>query len=302
VSDENRQAGQTTEQMGIALFDEETAEQTIRRVWHEGRWFFSVIDVIGVLTGTQRPRKYWNDLKTKLNDEGFVELSARVGQLKMEAPDGKQRLTDAADAETILRLVQSIPSPRVEPLKQWLARVGVERLEEMENPELAADRMRTFYLQQGYSEEWVEKRLQGIAVREELTAEWRERGAREGREFALLTDTLHRGTFDLGVAEHKAVKHLKQQRNLRDSMTSLELVLTSLGEATATALHQAHNTQGFPALREDTHEAGDVAGATRRDIEARTGQPVVSPENYRTLTERGLWSGAVGRIEGQRDE
>jgi DNA-damage-inducible protein D len=271
----------------LALFDEETAEKQIRRTWHEGRWFFSVIDVIALLTGAQIPRNYWSDLKRRLaQDEGFVELHAKIVQLRMTATDGKQRLTDAADTETLLRLIQSIPSPKAEPFKQWLARVGTERLAEVENPELAADRMRRTYLAQGYSEEWVNARLQGIMVRDELTTEWRERGAEEGREFAILTDILHRGAFDVTTAEHKAIKHLRTRHNLRDSMTTLELALTILAEATSTALHQAHDSQGFGELQSDTREAGDVAGTARRDIEARTGQPVVSAENFKTLTER----------------
>jgi DNA-damage-inducible protein D len=202
----------------------------------------------------------------------------------MEAADGKQRLTDCADAATMLRIVQSIPSPKAEPIKHWLATVGAERLEEMENPSPAIDRARQYYLAQGYSAEWIDARLQGIVARDDLTAEWRERGAEEGREFAILTDTLSRGTFDLTTAEHKAVKALKKRHNLRDSMTPLELALTTLAELTATAIHQAHDSQGFMQLQSDTREAGDVAGSARRDIEARTKQPVVSPENYKTLT------------------
>jgi hypothetical protein len=270
--------------------EDEAFAGAIRSVWHEGRQYFAVVDVIAVLTGSSRPRKYWNDLKVKLQAEGS-EVSAKIGQLKMEAPDGKQRLTDAGDAETILRIIQSIPSSKAEPLKQWLARTGTERLQEMENPALAADRIRRDYLAQGYREEWVNARLQGIMVRDELTAEWRERGAEEGREFAILTDVLHRGAFDLSTAEHKAVKKLKARHNLRDSMTTLELALTILSEATSTALHQAHDSQGFGQLQRDAHEAGDVTGAARRDIEARTSRPVVSAENYKTLAEGpGLWS------------
>jgi hypothetical protein len=278
-----QQVAEAPEQTGVALIDE-VADSTIRHVWHDGRWFFSVIDVIGVLTGTERPRKYWNDLKVKLASEGYSELSAKIGQLKMTASDGKQRLTDAADTEALLRLSQSIPSPRVDPLKQWLARVGAERLDEMENPELAADRMRMTYRRQGYSDEWIEKRLQSIVMRDELTSEWRERGAQEGRGLAPLTDILNHGTFDVSVAEHKAVKGLKSQHNLRDSMTALELVLTSLAEATATAIHQAHDSDGLVVMR--------------RDIEARTNQPVVSVENFKSLREARcqqplqLWSGA----------
>ena len=275
------------DETGLAIFGEEQAEQTIRRAWHDGRWFFSVIDIVGLLTDAPKPRQYWFDMKRRVQDEGFREVSAACRQLKLPSPDGKQRLTDAADAETILRLVQSIPSPKAEPFKRWLARVGTERLREVEDPALAADRLRSEYERMGYSAEWIRARLENVVVRDDLTIEWRERGAAEGREFALLTDTLSRGTFDLTTAEHKAVKGLKPRHNLRDSMTTLELVLTSLAEATATAIHQAHDSQGFGKLRRDAHEAGNISGAARRDIEAATGEPVVSPTNYPQLrTER----------------
>ena len=273
------------ESAAMALFDDETAEKSIRRVMHDGRWFFSVIDVVGVLTETERPRKYWNDLKRRLSEEeGFSEVSAKIGQLKMEAPDGKMRVTDAADAETMLRIIQSIPSPKAEPIKQWLARVGTERLAEMDDPSLAVERARMEYLQKGYSDDWIEKRLQSIAIREQLTDEWRERGAREDRQFAKLTGILHEGTFEVKVQEHKRIKSLGARHNLRDSMTTLELLLTGLAEETAKTLHQARDSQGMRALERDTHEAGEVGGAARRDIEQRSGQPVVSAENYRTLT------------------
>jgi DNA-damage-inducible protein D len=177
------------------------------------------------------------------------------------AADGKQRLTDAADTETMLRIIQSIPSPKAEPFKAWMARVGRERLEELENPALTIDRLRQLYKRRGYTDEWIDKRLQGIIVRDELTLEWRERGADEGREFAILTDILHRGTFELSTDAHKAIKSLRKRDNLRDSMTSLELALTMLSEAAATTIHQARDSQGFTELQQDTHEAGEVGGA-----------------------------------------
>jgi DNA-damage-inducible protein D len=285
MSDDRREDQEQHSDTELTLLEDE-AEERIRRVWYEGRWWFSIIDVIGVLTDSASPRKYWTAMKLRVEDEGFREVATNCRQLKMTAADGKQRLTDAADTETLLRIIQSIPSPKAEPFKQWLARVGTERLQELENPALAADHMRRLYKQRGYSDEWIDKRLQGIVVRDELTTEWRERGASEGLEFAILTDVLHRGTFDLSTEKHKAVKHLAKRDNLRDSMTSLELALTMLSEATSTVLHQAHDSQGFDALQTDAHEAGDVAGAARQDIEARTGQPVVSAENYQTLTAR----------------
>ncbi len=258
------------------------AKARIRYVLHEGEPWYSVVDVIGLLTDSPRPRKYWADLKAQLADEGS-EVSAKIGQLKMLAPDGKQRLTDAANEETLLRIIQSIPSPRAEPFKQWLAQVGHERLEEMRNPELAADRMRKEYQALGYTDQWIDQRLQGIAIRDDLTQEWRERGAHEGREFAALTETIQRETFDISTAEHRQVKHIGARANLRDSMTRMELLLTGLAEETAIGLHQAHDSLGFEELRSDAREAGEVAGATRQDIEARIGRPVVSAENYKTL-------------------
>ena len=202
----------------------------------------------------------------------------------MEAPDGKQRLTDCADTETLLRLIQSIPSPKAEPFKQWLARVGAERLEDLRSQRVAADSLRLLYRKRGYTDEWIEQRLQGITVRDELTIEWRERGADEGREFAILTGILHAGAFDVSLDEHRAVKGLKKRDNLRDNMTSLELALTMLTEATSTAIHQARDSQGLMELQRDAGEAGAIAGATRLQIEERTGQPVVSADNAKTLT------------------
>lgn len=274
--------GQQQGDAQLSIFDAEATAQ-IRHVWHEGRWFFSVIDVVGMLTDSPNPRVYWGVLKRRLVDEGFGELFTNCKQLKMLASDGKQRLTDAADAETLLRIVQSIPSPKAEPLKQWLARVGTERLREMENPALAVDRLQREYRRLGYDDEWIGQRLLNIVTRDELTEEWQQRGAEEGRQFAVLTDTLHRGTFDVGVRDHQAIKHIGRAQNLRDSMTRVELALSTLAEATAAELHQTRDSQGFDALRSDTQEAGEVGGAARRDIEARTGHPVVSGENYKTL-------------------
>lgn len=271
--------------MALDLLDEQ-AEKQVRRVWHEGRWFFSVVDVVGLLTDSAQPRRYWTDMKRRIQDEGFSELYAICVQLKMKSADGKHYLTAAADTETMLRIIQSIPSPKAEPFKQWLARVGYERLEEVEQPERAADRMRQVYRAKGYSDEWINARLQSIMTRDELTAEWHERGAQEGREFALLTEVLHTGAFDVSTDEHKQVKELKKRENLRDNMTPLELALTILSEATATELHQTRDSQGMLELQHDADEAGEVGGAARRDIEARTGRPVVSSENAKSLTAR----------------
>jgi DNA-damage-inducible protein D len=272
------------EEMGLALVDDEGFDAHIRRTLHDGRLFFSVIDVVGALTGSAKPRRYWTDMKRRLaEDEGFTEVYALCVQLKLRSSDGKSYLTDCADIETLLRIIQSVPSPRAEPLKQWLARVGSERIAEVQNPALGADQMRRLYRQQGYSDDWIQRRLENIVVRNDVTAEWAERGAEEGREFALLTDVLNKGTFELTTGEHKAVKGLKPRHNLRDSMTPLELVLTSLAETTAATFHQQRDSQGFMDLQRDAHQAGGIAGDTRERIEAATGQPVVSPENYKTL-------------------
>ena len=264
---------------GIALFQ----EKSVRRVWYQDRWYFSVIDVIAILTDSPNPRRYWSDLKRDLEVEGYDEVYAQSVQLKMEAPDGKMRVTDAADTRTLLRIIQSIRSPKADPLKQWLAEVGSQRIEEIENPELAMERMRALYEAKGYPKDWIEKRMRGIAVRNELTEEWEERGAQEGLEYAILTNDIAQATFGMGIQEHKLYKGLKRE-NIRDHMTDLELILTMLGEATATRLHQDRNTQGFDNLQVDAREAGDVAGNTRRDIEKRTDTNVVSSANYLHLT------------------
>jgi hypothetical protein len=262
---------------------EEQAEERVRRVWHDGRWWFSIIDLIGLLVGTERPSKYWNDLKARLAGEGFDELSAKIGKLKMPSADGKMRGTEAADEETLLRIIQSVPSPKAEPIKQWLARVGAERIAESEDPGLAVARARKQYARLGYTDEWIDRRLQGMAIREELTAEWVDRGAAEQRQMAVLTSILHSDTFDLSVGEHQQIKGLAPRQNLRDSMSTLELLFSALAEEGAKTLHEVRDSQGMGQLSRDAHEAGDVAGAARRDLEARTGQPVVSPENYRQL-------------------
>ena len=198
----------------------------VRRVWSEEkqRWFFSIIDVCEILSGTDNPRRYWSDLKRKLKNEGVNELYEIIVQLKIEAEDGKMRETDCADAQGLFRIIQSIPSPKAEPFKRWLAKVGYERLEEIENPELAAKRMREIYKQKGYSDEWIEKRMRGIAVRDELTEEWKKRGVKEQKEYAILTAEISKATFGMTPAEYKTFKELdKPNENLRDHMTDLEL-------------------------------------------------------------------------------
>ena len=257
----------------------------IRKVFHEGEWWFSIIDVVEVLVGGDRPRKYWSDLKQKLAAEGYVEVSEKIGQLKMVAPDGKQRFTDCANTETMFRIIQSIPSPKVEPLKRWLARVGKERVDEIENPELAMARMQEIYEKKGYPKEWIDKRLRGIAVRQDLTDEWKSRGARTTLEYAILTNEIMQGAFGLKVEEYKQVKDLERE-NLRDHMNDIELILTMLAEATTTKLHRDRDSQGMAPLKKDAQDGGAVAGRTRKDIEAQTGKPVISAENFKQLTAR----------------
>ncbi len=266
------------EKFKLALFD----GREIRKSFHEGEWWFSIIDVIDALVGGDRPRKYWNDLKKKLFAEGYDQLSEKIGQLKMKSTDGKSYLTDCANTETLFRVIQSIPSPKVEPLKRWLAKVAKERLDEIENPELAMGRMQELYEKKGYPKEWIDKRLRGIAVRQDLTDEWKARGAASSVEFAILTNEIMQGTFDLKIDEYKQVKSLAGE-NLRDHMTDIELILTMLGEATTTKLHRDRDSQGIAPLKKDAKDGGAVAGRTRKDIEKQSGQPVISTENFKQL-------------------
>lgn len=245
----------------------------IRKTIHEGVWWFSIIDVVAVLTDSNIPKRYWSDLKRKLTKEGASELYDKIVQLKFVAADGKKYATDCANTETMLRVIQSIPSPKVEPFKLWLARVGYERLEEIENPELSMERMQALYEKKGYPKEWIDKRMRGIAVRQDLTDEWKNRGAKTSLEYAILTNEIMQGAFGLKVDEYKQVKGLARE-NLRDHMTDIELILTMLGEATTTKLHRDRDSQGIEPLKNDAQEGGEVAGSTRRDIEKRSGRPV----------------------------
>lgn len=270
-----------TEPAKLAIFE----GKHLRKILHDGEWWFSVIDIVEVLTGSDRPRKYWNDLKKKMLIEGYVEVSEKIGQLKMKSTDGKMRFTDCANTETMFRIIQSIPSPKVEPLKRWLAKVGKERIDEIENPELSMERMKSLYEKKGYPKDWIDKRMRGIAVRQDLTDEWQNRGAAASLEYAILTNEIMQGTFDLKVEDYKQVKGL-QRENLRDHMTDMELILTMLAEATTTKLHRDRDTKGFEPLKKDAQEGGAVAGSTRKDIEKRSGKPVVSNENFKPLTEK----------------
>ena len=263
----------------IKLFE----SKGIRSIWDETeqKWYFSVIDVVSALTDSPDPKDYWYRIKKREKIQG-IELSTICRQLKLEAADGKKYLTDCSHAEGILRIIQSIPSPKAEPFKLWLARVGYERLEEIENPELSMERMKTLYEKKGYPKEWVDKRMRGIAVRQDLTDEWQNRGATTSLEYAILTNEIMQGAFDLKVEDYKQVKGLKRE-NLRDHMTDIELILTMLGEATTTKLHRDRDTQGFEPLKKDAKDGGAVAGRTRKDIEKQAGKPVVSSENFKEL-------------------
>ncbi len=265
----------------IILFE----EKQVRRAWNsdEQKWYFSVVDVIAVLTNSVDPGAYWRKLKERLIKEGNQTVTNCHG-LKMTAADGRQRLTDVADTEQLLRLIQSVPSPKAEPFKLWLARVGYERLEEIENPELAARRMRQIYEQKGYSEEWIEKRLRGIAVRDELTDEWKKRGVKEQKEFAILTSEISKATFGMTPSEYKDFKSLSNPKeNLRDHMTDLELIFTMLSEASTTEIAKKKDTRGFPANKKAARAGGTVAGNARRELEAASGKNVSAKENFKQL-------------------
>jgi hypothetical protein len=256
----------------------------IRKTLHTGEWWFSVIDIVEVLTGSSIPKRYWSDLKRKLIAEGFVEAYEKIVRLKMSAPDGKQRLTDCANTETMFRIIQSIPSPKVEPLKRWLAKVGYERVQEIEDPELATKRTKELYRAKGYSEAWIEKRMRGIAIRAELTDEWRQRNVKGEPEYAILTAEISKAAFGMTPGEYKQLKGLERE-NLRDHMTDLELIFSMLGEAATTEIARKQDAQGFTENRVAAHKGGRIAGEAREKLEVETGTTIVSSENYLTEPE-----------------
>ena len=271
------------ERNAIQVFD----DQQVRTVWHaeQEKWFFSIVDVIAALTGTDRPRKYWNDLKAKLLKEGS-ELSDKIGQLKMPAEDGKMRMTDVADTEQLFRLIQSIPSPKAEPFKLWLAQVASERLDEMQDPELTIDRALEQYLHLGYSENWINQRLKSIEIRKELTDEWKRLGNKEGVQFATLTDIITKAWSGNTTKEYKVLKGLKKE-NLRDNMTNTELILNMLAEASTKDISQATSPETFDDSKEVARQGGNVAKVARLELEARTGKKVVSPLNAKKALKAG---------------
>jgi DNA-damage-inducible protein D len=267
----------------IKLFE----SKQIRSEWSESeqKWYFAIIDIIEILTESNNPRRYWSDLKRKLNSEGFSQLYEIIVQLKMISSDGKKYETDCADAKGLLRIIQSVPSPKAEPFKQWLAQVGSDRLDEIENPELATQRTRELYKLKGYPDDWIEKRMRSIAIREELTEEWKNRGVKEQIEYAILTAEISKATFGLTPSEYKKVKGLNSQ-NLRDHMTDLELIFSMLGEASTTKVTRAKNAKGFIENKIAARIGGKIAGNALKELEKESGEKVITSENYLPETKK----------------
>lgn len=266
----------------IQLFE----DKRIRTAWDEEKeeWYFSIVDVVAVLTDSENPRRYWSDLKRKLKAEGAVELYEKIVQLKLMSPDGKRRLTDVADTQQLLRIIQSIPSPKAEPFKLWLAEVGRERIEETIDPELTIERALTTYLRKGYSREWINQRLQAIQVRKELTDEWDARGVQKGVEYAILTDEISKAWSGMTTRQYKNLKGLKKE-NLRDNMTTLELVLNMLAEATTAEISKQQAPSSFDENLHVARQGGAAAGEARRAVESRTGVPVITSKNAAQLNQ-----------------
>ena len=258
----------------------------IRKIIHNNEWWFSIVDVVGSLTDQEesiKARKYWNKLAQRLREEGS-ELVTFCHQLKLPALDGKLYKTDCANTEGIFRIVQSIPSSKAEPFKRWLAKVGYERVQEIENPELATKRTRMLYKLKGYSDAWIEKRMRGIAIREELTEEWKDRGAQTDKDYEILTAEISKNTFGLTPSQYKELKKLKCE-NLRDHMDDLELIFTMLGEKATTEIHRAEDSKGVKKLKKDSKAGGHIAGNARKALEKRLKRPIASEHNYLTEPE-----------------
>ena len=266
----------------VAIFE----DKKIRRAWDDKKelWYFSVVDVVGALGASEDPRNYWKVLKNRLKQEGS-EVVTKCNQLKMQATDGKFYLTDAADTETMFRIIQSIPSPKAEPFKLWLARVGYERIEETEDPEKAIQRALATYLKKGYSPSWVDLRLKSIEIRKDLTNEWDTHGVKKSDEFAILTDDISFAWAGLKTKDYKKHKDLKKE-NLRDNMTNLELVLNMLAETATTEISKKREPKTFPENRQVAREGGGIAGNARKQIEAKTGKPIISKLNFQKTQEQ----------------
>jgi hypothetical protein len=262
----------------IKLFE----DKKVRTFWDndQEKWFVSIVDVIEILTGTDRPRKYWSDLKSKLKKEGS-QLSEKIGQLKMKSEDGKNYLTDVADTEQLFRLIQSIPSPKAEPFKLWLAKVANDRLDEMQDPEISIDRALEQYMNLGYSEKWINQRIKSIEIRKELTDEWKKRGLKEGVQFATLTDIITKSWSDKTTKAYKILKGLKKE-NLRDNMTNTELILSMLAEASTKDISEALNPKSFSESKKIAQQGGNVAKKARLELESKTGKKVVTSINAKS--------------------
>ena len=258
----------------IAIFE----GKNIRKILHGGEWWFSIVDIIQALTDSTQPSKYWTAMKARVENEGEFQLSTICRQLKLEASDGKKYATDCANTEAIFRILQSVPSPKVEPLKRWLAKTGYERIQEIEDPELATKRTRVLYKSKGYSDDWIEKRMRGIAIREELTDEWKNRGANNHRDYEILTAEISKATFGLTPNEYKNLKGLKRE-NLRDHMDDFELIFNMLGERATTEIHRNEESQGVAKLKSDAKAGGDIAGGARQKLEEKLGRSVVTKQN-----------------------
>ena len=267
-----------TKDTAVKLFE----HQQIRAEWDSKteKWYFAIVDVVKILTDSPKPRTYWSVFKTRLRKEGS-QLATNCSQLKMKAVDGKYYNTDVADTEQLLRIIQSIPSPKAEPFKQWLAHVGYERIQEIENPELAQERMKQLYEQKGYPKDWIDKRLRGIAIRQNLTDEWKERGIATERDFGILTAEIAKATFGVTPTEHKELKGLsRNNENLRDHMTDLELIFTMLGERVTTEISQTEKPDTFEKNKKVAKRGGSVAGTARKETEKELGRSIVSKKNY----------------------
>jgi hypothetical protein len=251
--------------------------KTVRKIIFRKEWWFSVLDIIRILTDSPQAKTYWAKMKDR--DKDMSQPFPFWEQLKLVAADGKKYKTDCANTEGIFRIIQSIPSSKAEPLKRWLAKVGYERIQEIEDPELASKRAKMLYKLKGYPDNWIEKRIRGIAVRNELTDEWDKRGAERQKDYEILTAEISKATFDMAPADHKKLKGLKRE-NLRDHMNDLELILTMLGEQTTTEIHRQQDTQGLPRLKDDAREGGQIAGSTRKQIERKLGRPIILKDNF----------------------
>jgi len=268
----------TNQQKSIIIFE----SKKIRRIWYENQWYFSIIDVCEVLTDSPDPKDYWYRTKKRMTEEEQIELSTIYRQLKLKSSDGKKYNTDCANTENIFRIIQSIPSPKAEPFKRWLAKVGYERIQEIENPELAQERMKELYKQKGYPKDWIDKRLRGIAIRQNLTDEWQERGIKEQKDYAILTAEISKATFGMTPSEYRKFKNIsdKSKVNLRDNMTDLELIFTMLGEKVTTEISKIERPNTFPKNKKVAKRGGGVAGKARKETEKELGRSIISNKNY----------------------